>query len=156
MTGSSEHRSAETASWEHLGRAAEQLARGIASEARHFAGRVERHLGSFAHEVRREWHCGGRRYGRHEGPGVSREDVRTIFEDVRSLLATVLDGVDEFLGSLLQREPERTWVRVVLNREATCGRCGRSLAAGDEVHVRGAAAAREFRCRECGIEETKA
>jgi hypothetical protein len=40
---------------------------------------------------------------------------------------------------------------VVLNREATCGGCGKKAAAGSEAWVRKAPAGTEFRCGQCGV-----
>jgi hypothetical protein len=144
-------------SWEHLGRAAEHFARRVARDARRFATHVEAHVGEFAHDVRHDWRCGARA-GRHARRGAA-PDVRGVFEDIRGVLAAVLDGVDELITSVFQDAPSAEtatetaagWARVVLNREATCGGCGHTLAAGSEGHVRQREGTREFRCLACGV-----
>ncbi len=137
---------------EPLGRAAERLARRIARDARHFAERVEEHVGEFASDVRREWRgwsadaesCRGARTSADDVAG----DVGRIFGDVRDVLAAVLDGVDEFIGRVFQGEPGTTWTRVVLNRDVACGGCAKAVPAGQEAFAR--ADGREFRCVDCG------
>lgn len=152
MTHTSEAHQESGGSWEHIGRAAERLARRVARDASKFAERVQEHAGDFARDVSRDWSrmhwasaCGDRRY--------TQADVRKIFEDVRGVLTDMIDGVDEFIERVFPGRSESSagdWVRVVTNREATCGQCGRSLAAGDEAFVRRVPGGREFRCRECG------
>ena len=140
----------ERGGWEHFGRAAEHLARRVAHDARRFAARVEEHVGEFARDVRHEWRCGQRTAWR--GEGASADDVRRIFADVRGVLSAVLDGVDEFISGVFHETTATSWTRVVLNRDATCGRCARSIPAGHEAHVRGSAERREFRCLDCGVQ----
>ena len=135
-------------SWQHIGRAAEDFARRVARDARRFAERVEAHVGEFAHDVRHEWHCGHRTERRRDQG--SAEDVRRVFQEIRGVLAAVLDGVDEFVTRAFQEETEPAWARVVCNHDVSCGKCGRPIAAGQEAHVRATAEHREFRCLDCG------
>ena len=135
--------------WEDLGRAAERFARRVAEDARRFAARVDDHMGELAHDLRREWHGRHTHWHGHRSPW-SPEDVRRVFEDVRGILRTVLDGVDEVIGGVFHGETRAEWTRVVCNREATCGACHRTIAAGAEAHVRRTGDQPEFRCLECG------
>jgi hypothetical protein len=130
--------------WGHLGRAAEHFARRVAHDARRFAERIEEHVGDLAKDVRREW-PGSRG---HHG---SAEEVRRVFEDVRGVLAAVIEGVDDLVTDLFSPPGEEGWKRIVSNRDVACGRCGRTVAAGDEVNVRGVGGGREFRCLPCGV-----
>jgi hypothetical protein len=132
--------------WENIGRAAEHFARRVAHDARRFAERIEAHVGEFAHDVRHQWRCGERFGGRR----ASADDVRRVFEDIRGVLAAVLDGVDELITGVFHDEAETSWTRVVFNREATCGGCARTIGAGSEGYVRRRAGGREVRCLECG------
>jgi hypothetical protein len=134
--------------WERLGRAAEHFARRIARDARKFAEHVEEHTGELARDVAREWSCG--RSHRQHGDERPQPDVRHIFDDVRKILGDVIDGIDELVANAFPETSDDTWVRVVSNRDATCGRCGSAIAAGAEAHVRRTAAATEFRCATCG------
>ena len=135
-------------SWQHLGRAAEHLARRVARDARRFAARMEHHVGEFADDVRREWRCGAGadRRSRPEGG----EEVRRVFEDVRGILAAVLDGVDELISDVFAGRGDDAWTRVVSNLDTSCEGCGNPIAAGSAAHVRGRGGARRFRCVECG------
>ena len=141
--------------WEHLGRAAEHFARRVARDAREFAERVEAHVGEFAHDVRHDWHCGRRTsWGAHEGAA---EDVQLVFRDIRGVLSAVLDGVDEFIARAFHDQADKArWARIVCNRDASCGTCGRAITAGQEAYVRGTADRREFRCLDCGARERPA
>ena len=142
----------ERGSWEDFGRAAEQLARRVARDARRFAARLEDDVGAFAHDVRRQWRC-GEWHTRGAGAHWARspEDVQRVFQDVRSVLAGVLDGVDELIASVFQSaKGDEGWARVVLNREATCVACAKPIGAGAEAFLRRGAATKEFRCLECG------
>jgi len=138
--------------WESIGRAAEHFARRVARDAGRFAERMEEHAGAFAHDVSRDW----RRRRHHHWRACGQErpaDVRRIFEDVRTVLADVLDGVDELIERVF---PERgatapqEWVRMVSNREGTCAGCGRTVAAGDEAYARSTDDGQELRCLDCG------
>jgi hypothetical protein len=135
-------------SWEHVGRAAERFARRVARDAHRFARNVEEHVGELAHEMRREWRCG--RGATASGTRRPDADVRRVFEDVRGVLAAILDGIDELVTDLWSGGAERGWSRVVCNRDATCGGCARPLAAGAEAWVRRRPGGLEFRCLECG------
>jgi hypothetical protein len=135
--------------WEHIGRAAEHFGRRVACDARRFAARVEEHVGEFAHDVERDSRCRERR-ARHDRPN-SGEDVRRVFDDVRTVLASVLDGVDEFITKVFPHDSAPAWTRVVLNREATCSACARPLVAGSEGLVHPTETSKEFRCLECGV-----
>ena len=135
-------------SWDDFGRAAEQLARRVARDARRFAARLEDDVGEFAHDVRRRWRCG--EWHARADWSRSPEDVRRVFQDVRSVLAGVLDGVDELIASVFSQPKDEGWARVVLNRDATCVGCGRAIGAGVEAFLRRSAAGKEFRCLECG------
>jgi len=130
--------------WEHLGRAAERFARRVADDAKLFAERVEEHVGDLARDVRREW--------RDTGPreSASSEDVRRIFDDVRGIVRSVLDGVDDLLSGLFREEGDPGWSKLVLNRDATCAQCGKALGAGTEAFVRRDASGMQARCTECG------
>jgi len=137
--------------WERLGRAAEQFARRVAEDARKFAERIEEHASAFADDVAQEWW--GRHERHHHGDRPA-PDVRRIFEDVRSILADVIDGVDELIGRIFPAAPEEPWARVVANRDVTCGSCGAAIAAGSEGWVRRTAAGADFRCLGCGAPGT--
>ena len=128
--------------WEHFGQAAERFARRVADDAKLFAERVEEHVGTFARDMRREW--------RHTGTAGSADDIHRIFDDVRGVVRSVLDGVDELVAGLFRDERRGAWSKVVLNRDATCAACARGLAAGTEAWVRHAGAGAEFRCGTCG------
>ena len=132
------------ADWERVGRAAERFARRVADDAKLFAERVEEHVTDFARNLRREW-----RVAEPFGPG-SGDDVRRVFDEVGAIVRGVVDGVDELISGLF-REAEGEWTLVVLNREATCGGCGKKAAAGSEAWVRKAVAGTEFRCGQCGV-----
>jgi hypothetical protein len=132
------------ADWERVGRAAERFARRVADDAKLFAERVEEHVGDFARNLRQEW-----RAAEPFGSG-SGDDVRRVFDDVGRIVRGVVDGVDELISGLF-RDAEGEWTLVVLNREATCGGCGKKAAAGSEAWVRNATAGTEFRCGQCGV-----
>jgi len=139
--------------WDHIGRAAEHFARRVARDARQFAARLEEHAGDFARDVSREWRWGGCAQP-HGARGRAAPDVRRIFEDIRGVLSDVLDGVDELVGSVFQ-EPAHRWTRVVYNRDAACGACGRDVRAGSEGWIRRTAGGKEYRCLTCGIPEER-
>jgi hypothetical protein len=130
------------ARWEQFGHAAERFARRVADDARLFAERVEEHVGTFARDMRREW--------RHTDTTDSADDIRRVFDDVRGVVRSVLDGVDELVSGMFRDEPRGGWSKVVLNRDATCAACARGLAAGAEAWVRHAGGGAEFRCGDCG------
>jgi len=147
MTTREHEREEASGGWAHIGRAAEEFARRVASDARRFAERIEEHAGEFAHDVARDW----QRLGRECGAGGPGPDARRIFDDVRSVLADVLEGVDELIGRVFHPEPDQDWTRVVHNRDVTCGGCGRATPAGTEGYVRRAAGGTEVRCLACGV-----
>ena len=134
------------ADWERVGRAAERFARRVADDAKLFAERVEEHVTDFARNLRQEWRA-AEPFGSGAGSG---DDVRRIFDEVGAIVRGVVDGVDELISGLF-REAEGEWTLVVLNREATCGGCGKKAAAGSEAWVRKAVAGTEFRCGQCGV-----
>jgi hypothetical protein len=135
--------------WEHLGRAAEHLARRVARDARRFAARVEEHVGEFAGDLGREWRCGAS--ARRHGGRDSAAEVRRVFEDVRGVLAAVIQGVDELITDVFSGVTDEPWTRVVCNRDTTCDGCGRSVETGGEGWVRRRASGRQFRCAGCGV-----
>jgi len=138
--------------WEQMSRAAQDFARRVARDAGKFAERMEEHAGEFARDVSRDWHRVHRDY-RRACRHAAAPDVRQVFEDIRTVLSDVLDGVDELIEQLFRTPAERTdadWVRVVLNRAATCGNCSREIGAGEEGFVRQGAHGTEFRCVSCG------
>ena len=148
MTTTDEHHGCHGshADWERVGRAAERFARRVADDAKLFAERVEEHVTDFARNLRQEWRT-AEPFGSGAGSG---DDVRRIFDEVGAIVRGVVDGVDELISGLF-REAEGEWTLVVLNREATCGGCGKKAAAGTEAWVRKAAAGTEFRCGQCGV-----
>ena len=139
------------------GHAAEEFAGRIARDAQRFGERVAEHASHFAREIAREW---------KHGPGFDTkpmaDDVRGMLNEVRGLVADVIGGVDELIVKLFQQPNERarhedgpdagpaSWARVVTNREATCGGCGKKIGAGEDCHLRRGADIREFRCTDCG------
>jgi hypothetical protein len=141
--------------WEHIGRAAEEFARRVARDAGKFAERMEEHAGDFARDIARDWRRRrDDRYGhRHFGRTASPPDVRLIFEDIRTIVADVLDGVDELIERVFTGETDASgddWVRMVSNRDAVCGKCARTIAAGEESYSHRTAGQTEFRCLGCG------
>ena len=172
-------RDGERRGWDRVGRAAERFASRVARDAAKFAGRIQAHTSEFADDVRRDWsrrHAADRDV-RDEPPSP---DMRRIFEDVRGVLADIVDGVDEFIARTFPDAAEasaeaaapgeatapgkeeatapgkdaetsgESWIRVVANRDATCASCVRPIGAGDETYVRRVAGAPEFRCAACG------
>jgi hypothetical protein len=146
-----------SASWEHVGRAAEHFARRVARDASKFAERIQEHAGGFAEDMSRDWRRARREYGRgcrraSRYAAATAPDVRRVFEDIRAVLADVLDGVDELITGMfggVAEQGDGVWVRVVHNRDTTCAGCQRPIAAGDEGFVRRGAGGMEFRCAEC-------
>jgi hypothetical protein len=149
------------ANWERIGRAAEHFARRVARDAGKFAERLQEHAGEFADDVARDWRRaqhgawrGCRRAYRYGEP-----EMRRVFDDIRTVLADVLDGFEEFVEGLFpDSEPRRprpqsesrAWTRVVANREGTCSACARGIAAGDEAWLRRTPDGVTFRCATCG------
>ena len=134
------------------GHAAEEFAGRIARDAQRFGERVAEHASHFAREIAREW---------KHGPGYDTrpmaDDVRGMLNEVRSLVSDVIGGVDELIVRMFQQPNARlgddepaTWTRVVTNREATCGGCGRKIGPGEDCHLRRGTDIREFRCTDCG------
>jgi len=136
------------AGWEHFGRAADRFARRVGHDARKFAAHVEKHVGEFTNDLRRDWGSGRSREG-------SAAEVRRVFEEVRGVLAAVLEGVDELVTDLFS-PPADDWTRIVSNREASCAGCGRTVAAGAEAWTRGRGERRELRCLDCGVPGARA
>lgn len=158
---SSEHEQDESVhpGWEHISNAAEDFARRVARDASRFAARMEEHAGEFARDLSRDWRRAQRDYRREcrRVRHASAPEVRRIFEEVRGVLADVLEGVDELIGRIFPQSPaaettaagDGEWVRVLTNRAGTCHGCGRTLAAGEEAFVRRAADGLEFQCLVC-------
>ena len=142
MTTTDDHCHHPPIDWANIGRAAERFARRVADDARHFAERVEQSAGDFARDVRRDWTA-------TEGT-EARDDIRRIFDDVRGIVRGVLDGVDELVSGAFRNDPGARWSKVVLNRDATCAACGRSVASGTEAFVRQEDGGMHARCAECG------
>jgi hypothetical protein len=149
--------------WESVGRAAENLARRLARDASRFAERMAEHASEFASDVVREHHR-TRRDLRHElrraAKHMSGNDVRRVFEDIRSVVADVLDGVDELIERVFEGGDETRdtaadagWVHLVHNRDATCSGCGRPIRAGDDGWARRTAEGTDARCAACGNPE---
>jgi len=165
-----EHAPDDHVDWSRLGKAAEEFARHVARDAGRFAERIEGHARDLARDVGREWRRAERRHHRHAGDEEhsSSEETRRVFDDVRSLIGDVLDGVDELIARIFPspadsppetpRTPEPpqppgsdlAWTRVVANRSAICAVCGLPIAAGAEVSVRLTGGEPEFRCSACG------
>ena len=142
--------------WEQVGRAAEDFARRVARDAGCFAERLQEHSSELAGDLSRGWRRSRRRHQRHRHQAqrcaTSSDDVRRVFDDVRGLVADVLDGIDELITSVFQRggdAPAAEWARVVSNRDLECGACGRPLAVGEEILTRRAATGVEYRCLAC-------
>ena len=134
--------------WDATGSAAEEFARRIARDAQRFGERVAKHATDFARDVAREW-----RHGPTFDTRPFADDIRDALKEVRTLVAEVIEGVDDLLGRVLQPEPAATtdtWARVVTNRDVACVACHRTIGAGEECHLRRMPGAREFRCTECG------
>ena len=152
MTKPADHRENDN-DWESIGRAAEDFARRVARDAGKFAERMEEHAGEFAHDVARDWRRARRGY-RHACRRVAgAPEVRRVFEDIRTVVADVLDSVDELIERVFAESApaaDDEWVRLVVNREVACGGCAQTIAAGDEAHARRTADGREFRCLTCG------
>jgi hypothetical protein len=138
--------------WDDVGRAAEEFARHIARDAGQFGERIAAHAGEFARRMSREF-----RQARQQGADWDGDDVRAVLNGVRTILTDVIDGVDELIdrvfgsGGREDRTPADEWVRVVANREMSCGACGRGIGSGEDCHLRRHAGGREFRCVECGV-----
>jgi len=152
MTNPADHGEYDS-DWESIGRAAEDFARRVARDAGKFAERMEEHAGEFARDIARDWRRARRGYRHACQRAASAPEVRRVFEDIRTVVADVLDGVDELIERVF-REPapadDEEWVRLVVNRDVVCSGCARTIATGDEAHARRAAAGREFRCLSCG------
>jgi hypothetical protein len=124
----------------------------VARTAEEFARRVASDAGQFARRMSREW-----RHARRHGADWGEDDIRAVLKGVRAILTDVIDGVDELIdrvfsgGERGERPPAAEWTRVVANREAACGACGRRIGPGEECHLRRCADGREFRCAECGV-----
>ena len=153
MTNPADHREYDN-DWESIGRAAEDFARRVARDAGKFAERMEEHAGEFARDVARDWRRARRTYRHAYQRAASAPEVRRVFEDIRTVVADVLDGVDELIRRIFH-EPspadDEEWVRLVVNREAACSGCGDTIATGDEAHARRTATGREFRCLTCAV-----
>ena len=138
------------------GHAAEEFAHRIARDAQRFGERIAEHASHFAREIAREW---------KHGPGYDTrpmaDDMRGMLNEVRGLVADVIGGVDELIVRMFQQPGERardegpaTWARVVTNREATCGGCGKKIGPGEDCHLHRGPDIREFRCTDCGVPTT--
>jgi len=129
-------------SWAHLAQAGEQFARRVAKDARKFAERVEVHVEELTEDLRREW-------GAAEQRGAA-PDVRRVVEELRGVVGTVLEKVDDVVSDLFVGSGAERWSRRVCTRETTCPGCGRTVAAGTEAWVHGRGAGRQLRCLDCG------
>jgi hypothetical protein len=140
----------ERGSWDDLGRAAEDFARRVARDASRFAERIEEHAGVFARDLARDWRRARRRY-RHACRYGAAPDARRIFDDIRTMLTDVLDGVDEFIERVFPGDAgDHGWVRVVANRDVACAACARTVHTGEDTYLHAAADGKEFRCLQCG------
>jgi len=128
------------AGWEHFGRAAEHLAERVADDARGFARKVEKHVSDFAQELAREQKGGTK--------GATADEVRRVFDDMRGVLAAVIEGVDDLITEAVSGR-ER-WTRMVAKSEATCAACTRPILPGTECFARRHVGTREYRCTTCG------
>jgi predicted RNA-binding Zn-ribbon protein involved in translation (DUF1610 family) len=161
MNSADDSRREERQGWEDIGRAAEDFARRVARDASRFAERLQEHTTDFACDVRREWRRGHHRHHRRRDFACGRasaDDVRRVFDDIRGVLAGVLDGIDELIGRVFpadgdEAEGGAAWERIVTNRDASCSACGRAIAVGEEVYARRSADVMEYRCPGCGAEE---
>lgn len=153
MSNSTNHRNDES-DWESIGRAAEDFARRVARDAGKFAQRMEEHAGEFAHDIARDWRHAQRGY-RHACRHVAdAPEVRRVFEDIRTVVADVLDGVDELIGRVFTQPAAAApddWTHLVVNRDVVCSGCAQTIAAGEEAHARHTGDGRAFRCRRCGV-----
>ncbi|HZR81474.1 MAG TPA: hypothetical protein VFD92_10300 [Candidatus Binatia bacterium] len=153
--------------WEQVGRAAEHFARRVARDAREFASRIEDHVGDFVRQMRddrhdrgeRPWRSHRHRHHHRYDPSFGARasaDVKDVFEEVRGIVGVVLDELDDLISAVFPDKREQRgerddgWTRVVANRDATCGACGATVAAGSEAHVRRTAEGAQFRCLACG------
>jgi hypothetical protein len=153
MTHPGEEQRAE-GDWESIGRAAEDFARRVARDAARFAERMEEHAGEFARDVSRDWRRARRTYRHAYRRVASGPEVRRVFEDVRTVVADVLDGVDELIGRVFAEPPgehDRAWLRVVVNHDVVCSGCTQTVAAGEHAYARATGDGREFRCPTCGV-----
>jgi len=161
MTWSEERPFPDERGWESVGRAAENFARRLARDASRFAERMTEHASEFASDVARE-HRRTRRELRHElrraARNVTGNDVRRVFEDIRTVVSDVLDGVDELIERVFEGPEEAadtaadaSWVHLVHNRDATCGGCGGPIRAGDDGWARRTSTGTEVRCAACGV-----
>jgi len=135
-------------SWSHLAQAGEQFARRVAKDARKFAERVEVHVEELTEDLRREW-------GAAEHGGAA-PDVRRVVEELRGVVGSVLETVDDLVTDLFAGPDADKWSRRVCTRVTTCPACGRPVAAGAEAWIRGRGAGRELRCLDCGMPKSSA
>ena len=158
MSTSDERSHEAWSGWEEIGRAAEDFARRVARDATRFAERMQEHSSEFAHDVGRDWRRFRRGHERRRGQEhtcgrASADDVRRVFDDVRGVVAGVLDGIDELIDRVFpppaNADPAE-WHKVVSNRDVTCAACSQPIAVGDEAYLRRAAAGAEYRCVNCG------
>jgi hypothetical protein len=163
MTGTDEGRSDRAAGCGHIGRAAEDFARRVARDAGKFAERIAEHTSGFVRDLARE-QAHARRELRRSARDAEKNaapDLHRVFEDIRGIVTEVLDGVDELVATVFRESPDRpegtspseesSWVRVVYNREATCGGCGARIEPGEEGHARRTTTGTEARCAACGV-----
>ena len=136
---------------QQIGRAGEEFARQVAHDAGTFARRVQRHAGEFARSVGRErWRM--HRHRRHSARRhAAAPEVRRIFDEVRTVVTEVFDGIETLLARLLPADSatEAAWEGIVSNCSVTCLVCGRTLPAGEEIEVRRMDDRVDFRCRAC-------
>ena len=157
-SGTEEARNENWDGWEQIGRAAEDFARRVARDATRYAERLQEHSSELAHDVargrRREHHRGNRHHWRTEScRTAASEDVRRVFDDIRGVVADVLDGIDELIERVFpqaESEAAAEWQKVVSNRDVSCAQCGSAVAAGADAYLRRADGGVEYRCAACG------
>jgi hypothetical protein len=143
--------------WEQVGRAAEDFARRVARDASRFAERLQEHSSELAHDVARDWRRARHRYRQDRAESscrsASADEVKRVFEDIRGVVAGVLDGIDELIDRVFPQpaaDGTADWHKVVSNRDVSCSACGGAVAVGEEAYLRRAEAGVEYRCRSCG------
>lgn len=156
MSGDKDFAHGAFRSWDRVGRAAERFARKVADEAGRFAERVEEHVSELANGVRESWReerCqphGERSHAESSGKeGGPAEEVQRAFREVRVVLRSLIDGVDDVIGELFGEREQEPWTRVIANHAATCEACGGAIAAGAETWARRGRRGPEFRCLAC-------
>jgi hypothetical protein len=78
-----------------------------------------------------------------------------VFDDVRVLVAGVLDGLDDLIGTIFapprdEHADNRDWELIVSNRDGACSLCAKPFSTGEQVYAARTARDIEFRCLSCG------